>query len=746
MSGPQDFFPFIDYSAGINVFPLAAYTKTPGIPELKSVLEQRVSEEQVWEWFPGGEAPGYGVVCGAVSGGLVVLDIEREADARALFQDWPTLASSTRVVKTPHGGVHVYLYADDVPRRTTKVFGAEHPVDVLGEGGYACGPGTVVDHARCPRKQDGSLKEGCPGSGLGKYELVGTQEVKKVKGNPLEIVLSLGRSLGWLPRSDGAVPVASSLDEKLAKLRGNKKFVELYEGRWQQLGYPSRSEAEEALAVLCVEAGLSDAETSAVLEAAQIGKWKEKEESYRRLTLQKAHDFVFSRQSNRQVKEVGEESVDVYGLAKRIGSEGSYRRIIYWSRGGSKRDWVYNPRDGAWRLGAENIIEKELTDILVDSAASVADVEDVVKPSASLLDMVIRVIMTKNMVEETDDRAKEPPSRYINVANGVIDLETGDLLPHSPDYFFTSSINVEYKPTAQCPRFMNFLSQILDAQWIDTIQEMLGYILLRENSARRAFMFIGSGGNGKSLLLNIISEWLGQSNVSNIPLQSLEWDRFAPAQLVGKHLNVFADLPQTPLSKSEIFRSLTGGDALTAEQKFKDGFSFKPYAKLVFSTNRPPPVKDQEVDAFFDRWLLIYFERTFKDDPVARQKIFDECTTPEEKSGILNWALDGLKRLLASGHFSNEKESKERREEWMREANPAYDFLFDTIVKDPRGTISKQELWQRYIGYCEAQGIPTPTRQNEFSSLIVSRFGATSIYPRVNGRREYRWAGITWKK
>jgi len=422
-------------------------------------------------------------------------------------------------------------------------------------------------------------------------------------------------------------------------------------------------------------------------------------------------------------------------LAEKLMEKRIYRKVQHISALGATSFWWF---DGlAWRLGGEEVVERDLIEVLSNQTS--------IKPSSTLLDQVIRIIGAKNWV--TEKQLKEPPLNLINLRNGILDIETGELLPHDPQLWFTSVIDVQFDPNAKCPNFTRFLSEVLPPESHPTIQELLGYALYRGNHARRAFLFIGSGSNGKSLLLDILTRWIGEENVSNKSLHDLEHNRFSVARLLGKHVNVSADLPQTPLGKSEVFRALTGGDFLEAERKHRDSFSFQPYCKLVFSTNKLPPVREDEVDAFFKRWIIVEFPYEFEDDPAKRKQILAECTSEEEKSGILNWALEGLRRLLKSGKFTaDEGDSAKIRDRWMRETNPAYDFLTTHVERDPTGAIMKKNLWTRYLTWREEQGLPTIERQNEFSQLVQALFRAESKRVRIQGELHHVWVGIRWKE
>ncbi|MEM3656394.1 MAG: phage/plasmid primase, P4 family [Thermoprotei archaeon] len=515
------------------------------------------------------------------------------------------------------------------------------------------------------------------------------------------------------------------------------KFRDLYFlGKWQELGYPTMGSAERFVICALLYNHFTEDEVREVMKESAVGGWAKGDEQYRNLLLEDAKRFIEEgKNEGEEEGEEGKEEVNVWELSSVIEDMHIYRQVFHTSSNGSTSFWYYSGR--SWMLGAESVLEGDIVAALSNPGTA--------KPSKTLLDTVSRIVRSHTTVWE--DKLKMPPLTLINLRNGVFDLETGVLHPHSPDYWFTSCIEVDYNPDAKCPNFLRFLSEILRQEDIPTMQEMLGYILHRSNFARRAFMLIGSGSNGKSLLLQIVEEWLGKANVSHLPLQELEWSRWGKAALLGKHANIFADLPQSPLGKSEVFRAVTGDDTLDAERKFHPYFTFKPYAKLIFSTNRLPAIREDEVDAFFKRWIIIEFPNTFPDDMQKREAILRECLTDEEKSGILNWALEGLRRLLQNRKFTGEETTvSEIRDRWMRESNPAYDFLATYVEKDQSSYIPKQELWSKYIEWCEAQGLPPPRRQNEFSTLVSAIFAAVTRRIYEGETRIWVWGGIRWKR
>jgi hypothetical protein len=178
------------YGSGVNVFPLIPHTKRPAIT-WEAFQERRVSEAEFDAWFPPGSSPNYAVICGQISGGLAIQDFETMADFLAFYPSWQNLGKETLLVKTPHGGVHVYWRSPEAAGRHTRIFGEDHPVDFLGRGGYALGPGSEINHALCDRTK-------CHLTGITRYEVIGeVWTIADAGAGLFEATLRRGQALGW---------------------------------------------------------------------------------------------------------------------------------------------------------------------------------------------------------------------------------------------------------------------------------------------------------------------------------------------------------------------------------------------------------------------------------------------------------------------------------------------------------------------------------------------------------------------
>ncbi len=336
----------------------------------------------------------------------------------------------------------------------------------------------------------------------------------------------------------------------------------------------------------------------------------------------------------------------------------------------------------------------------------------------------------------------------IPVENGILDISTYTLKDFTPDFVFTMTVPVKYDPAADCPLFKKFLKEVLNADDLDVIQELMGYCLLRDYRYQKAFMFVGDGANGKSTLIEAMRRFLGKDNVSSIPLQELTEDRFSSSQLYGRLANMFADLPAKALYQTGKFKTLTGGDTINAQKKFQDGFAFLNYAKLIFSCNKFPQVKGDGSSAYYRRWQVITFPHAFPDnDPNTDKDLINKITAPAELSGILNWALEGLKRLRANNSFSRSKTADETREAVDRLSDPLTAFTMDCIrvTNSDADAISKEEFYSKYVEYCDKNKLPKVTKTqvgHDLPSILSGVRSKENVT--IKGTRQRAWVCIRW--
>jgi P4 family phage/plasmid primase-like protien len=358
-----------------------------------------------------------------------------------------------------------------------------------------------------------------------------------------------------------------------------------------------------------------------------------------------------------------------------------------------KTIYVYNPAKGIYEPKGEAVIHQELAEILDECTHKqyYGEVEFYLQGVTYI------------------DR----PGLNMQIAclNGLLDVKERVLSPFNPDGFILNQIPVKYDPKAECPNIDKAVIQILGDTQKCTFCEGVGYSLYKATPIHKAQLLVGSGANGKSTLLEVIKAFLGEENVSNVPLQAICGDRFASAELYGKLANICADLPDRRLVQTGTFKMATGGDTLRGEKKFHDGFSYKNHAKMWFSCNKVPETYD-DTEAFFRRWNIINCPNKFE-GANCDKNILTKLTTPEELSGLLNQSLNALKDLLDHGDFCQNETTSQIRTNYMRGSNSCRAFIEEALqpadqVKDQ---MTNETLYEYYQTFCRNNKLEPKTKR-----------------------------------
>jgi hypothetical protein len=225
----------------------------------------------------------------------------------------------------------------------------------------------------------------------------------------------------------------------------------------------------------------------------------------------------------------------------------------------------------------------------------------------------------------------------------------------------------------------------------------------------------------------MLKTFLGTDNASSVSLQELCDGDYSSGWLYGKLANLYADLEDKALKSTGRFKILTGEDSITSNVKYGQPITFTNSAKMIFSANKIPSTYD-DTDAFYRRWVILHFARTFTDKE-ANKNLIKELTTPEEMSGLLNEALKALKAMLDRGYFSCSKTTEDLRIEYTRLSDPVGAFILDCVeqgdANDLEAKIRKDDVFNAYISYCKDRRL---NRKNEvwfwkdFRNRIVCNF------------------------
>lgn len=334
----------------------------------------------------------------------------------------------------------------------------------------------------------------------------------------------------------------------------------------------------------------------------------------------------------------------------------------------------------------------------------------------------------------TPDKQLSPPY-LIPFATRIYDLKNDRFMDYAPEHVFLNRFPYDYKPDAPiCDTVTGTISRIAgnDQEVVSLLYEAMGNCFYLLNSFRGAAMLYGrSGNNGKSTLLNMITQLLGRENASFLSLQDTA-ERFRLVEVYGKAANIGDDIPSTYLPESSIFKKLVTGEMVTAEKKGQDPFSFKPYAKMFFAMNGLPPVSDKS-RAFFSRILLIPLNQDFSKDGTRDVSLKDRAWTQQEMECLTRLAVEGLKRLLSQGDFTRPECVKQAVAEYEAENNPIREFLEEagSIAGKPT-----QDVYDDYRHWCVCSGHKNMTTRKKFTKEVKAETGMTTkdMRSRTDGR------------
>lgn len=294
----------------------------------------------------------------------------------------------------------------------------------------------------------------------------------------------------------------------------------------------------------------------------------------------------------------------------------------------------------------------------------------------------------------------EPHEQFMNFTNGMLDWRSGELLPHAAHYGSTVQFPIAWDPDAACPAFDQFLSQVLELDYIDLAWEMLGYLLYSGNPLQKAFLFHGAGSNGKGTLMRVITGMLGIENVSAVDLDDLNESRFASAELFGKIANMAGDIDSTFQERTAKFKKLTGGDVISAERKHRDHFRFTCWAVPLFSANKIPGSADTS-HGYLRRWVIMHFHRQFTDTEADRSL---DAKLAAELPGIASKAVVALRTLMARGKFEITGKAAQAAEEFAETIDQVRQWVSEATLPDPGHSENAGACYAAYKVWADRNG------------------------------------------
>jgi putative DNA primase/helicase len=292
----------------------------------------------------------------------------------------------------------------------------------------------------------------------------------------------------------------------------------------------------------------------------------------------------------------------------------------------------------------------------------------------------------------------------INFQNGILELETGVLAPHSPDYGFRHVLPYAFDPRAASPTFDWWINDVMlgDADLVRILQEFMGYVIRGgEYKYHKALWLSGTGRNGKSTFLSVLKALIGAGNYSTLSIKQIIGDKFSSADLDGKMANFSEETSPEELSDSGPFKNLTGGGELLAQKKYGDPYSFRNRAKLIMTYNEVPMLRDLS-PGMISRPIIIPWKKDLTAEGVQDRNL--EKKLLAELPGIFNFAIAGWRRLEEQEEFTQSAKSQIEMDEIRTSSCTAAQWLMENIRFEKLETAEFLKPRQLYEAYKAAIG------------------------------------------
>lgn len=336
----------------------------------------------------------------------------------------------------------------------------------------------------------------------------------------------------------------------------------------------------------------------------------------------------------------------------------------------------------------------------------------------------------------------------INLQNGTFEIspKATQLRPFDCKDFITYQLPFEYNPQTKAPLFEAYLNKVLpDKERQKVLAEYLGFVFIKHGSNRlkeeKALILYGTGANGKSLFFEVVNALLGSENTSTFSLQNLTDEAgYYRAKIANKLVNYASEI--NGKLEASIFKQLVSGEPITARLPYGQPMQLNQYAKLIFNCNELP--KDVEhTNAYFRRFLIIPFDVTIP--PQEQDKQLHTKIIEKELSGVFNWVLDGLNRLLEQKRFTDCKAALDAVERYKSQSDSVKMFVDETAYKSsPNNYLLIKDLYNEYRAFCIEDGFK-PVNKTNFKlrltgfSIEVKRLNVGNVAYLIKDQTDFKY-------
>lgn len=337
---------------------------------------------------------------------------------------------------------------------------------------------------------------------------------------------------------------------------------------------------------------------------------------------------------------------------------------------------------------------------------------------------------------QPEDFDRDP--HLLNVANGTLDLKTGELKPHDRVDLITKLAPVGYDPEATAPTWAAFLERVLPSESVrEFLKRLAGYSLTGDVSEHVLPVLFGVGANGKSTAVNAMLEAVGEYGIQAAPDLLMAKRGGHPtevADLFGCRLASVTEVEDGRRLNEALVKQLTGGDRIRARRMRQDFWEFTPTHKAILSVNHKPEIRGTDT-GIWRRIRLIPFTEVVP--PVEQDKKLPEKLR-RELPGVLRWMVEGCLQWQREG-LNAPDEVRKATGQYRADMDVIGAFLTECCETGDEANVSAKDLYTRYRTWCEDNG-ETAVKQRKFGTQLTER-----NYTRYRGGASggHRWKGLT---
>lgn len=696
-------------SNGLAVFPLHPKSKRPLTAH--GFKDASVDPQVIEHWWDETPAANIGIATGAASGGLVVIDVDVDAEngknGMESLASWEAQRGSlpfTLSATTGRGGKHLYFRSPMQLGNTTNQLQC---IDIRGEGGYVVAPPSIHENG-CAYSWD---------------EAFDAALIAEVDENTYEFINFIYSKES---RTQSGGNYGYTMPTSVEKGARNTELIR-YLGSARQKGADDATMASLAVAF----------NESRMIEP---------------LGQQELARTVASSLTFNQGLDLGAPGNPLKGVEYAPRDEKTFSRVFgHWLSG----KVCYVPEEKAYRIwdgthwakdsDSKRIhrLCKKFVDELILYAQCDPGVSDAMRGDlVTFANKYNKLSERKKLIEDTCCEVTVCASEFdakdnlLNVANGVIDLDTLEFVDeHNPEDRLSKIANVEYDPSATCEEWVRFIDESLggDKETIRYLQKVMGIALTTDTSQECMFLLLGKTRSGKSTTVETIQTMLnsgedGYACACNPETFAVKRnvDSSRPssdiARLRGCRFAVAAEPSKSMLFDVARLKQLTGRDSVVARFLNQNEIQFKPQFTLVMTANNGPKVNDATLFES-DRIFVIPFDNHLEKSE-RDTKLKDRLVKPKSLSGILNWCLEGL-RLYKEEGLEPSPAITAATQKYAHDSDKIACFFDDCMIRDD-GNSTGNYVYQSYKSWCISSGYSPEGKQQFFKELRARKLLADS--------------------